>query len=318
MKKRKKSHGWLLFKMILMVTLAITCSKQPGSNPKANDELKDFDLKEKRAKVNETVINQKKDVISNIKAGKNQYISEKYGFAFNYNQLMINDKPSGHDVIELKHLSGDRAVISIRKPEPIEGSPEDYIREAHKGLGQKLYTRKEFKLGKYPALLAEFSQEVMKIKMRVIELTAVKDGYFYSLVVTMDDRYVDDVRQEFDVVVNSFRLLDTQVSLEERWKDELPKDFPHEVLPLYAVEQIYYVSGKSLATSRRLTVIYDSKESRENLINYYESVMQEAERLPAQGSAIIRGIKSGYIIEIEIESFAYLKKSRVTIRIALK
>lgn len=313
----KKSS--VFFNVILIILLAVACSKQTEMAKKAGEESKNSRMEEKEAKSKEPMAVEREDIISDIKIpGKNKYVSAKYGFSFSYNQLMLNDKPSGNEVIELRHLSGDRAVVSIRKPDPLEGNPEEYIKTAHKNWGQKLYVRKEMMLGKYPALLAEFSQEVMKIKMRVIELTAVKDGYFYSLIVTMDERYVDDVRQEFDIVVNSFRLSDVKVALEERWKDELPKDFPHEVLPLYAVDEIYYVSGQSLAEDRRLTVIYDSKESRENLIEYYEKVMDGAERLPASAPVVISGVKAGYIINIEMESLIYLKKTRVTVRIAIK
>lgn len=251
-------------------------------------------------------------------SGKNQYVSEKYGFALSYNQLMLNDKLTGNDILELRHISGDKAVLTIRKPESWEGNPEDYIKNAHKAPGQKIFVRREFRLGNYPALLAEFTQEVMRVKMRVIELTAIKDGYFYSLVVTMDERYVDDVRPEFDLVVNSFRLLDKKVTLEERWKDQLPADFPHDVLPLYAVDEIYYVSGKSLAQDKRITVMYDSKESQENLLKYYQDIMKDAEPLPARGQTLIAGVKSGYVIEINLETFEHLKQTRVTVRISTR
>lgn len=316
----EKNTDKIWFRLIMIAFfLAIivwSCSKSSSREEESGKAQKTVEAKEESIfKVNSI----KKEVEETEQflqvKGKNQYISEKYGFALSYNQLMLNDKLTGNDVLELRHLSGDRAVLTIRKPESWEGNPEDYIKNAHKAPGQKIFVRREFKLGNYPALLAEFSQEVMKMKMRVIELTAVKDGYFYSLVVTMDERYVDDVRQEFDLVVNSFRLLEEKGSLEERWKDQLPPDFPHDVIPLYAVDEIYYVSGKSLAQDKSITVMYDSKESRENLLKYYQDIMKDAEPLPSRGQTLIAGVKSGYVIEINLETFESLKQTRVTVRI---
>lgn len=305
MRIKKKRWMDILLSIYFLTAFISACSGPSNSNKEAGK-------REETAEAQQAISKNLTD------KGKNQYLSEKYGFAFSYNQLMLNDKLSGKDILELRHLSGDRAVLTIRKPESWEGNPEDYIRNAYKNTGQKIYVRKEFKLDNYPALLVEFSQQVMKIKMRVIELTAIKDGYFYSLVVTMDERYVDDVRQEFDVVVNSFRLLNQKVSLEERWKDQLPPDFPHDVFPLYAVDEIYYVSGKSLAQDKRITIMYDSKESWDNLFKYYQSLMKDAEALPARGQTLMAGIKSGYVIEINLETLEHLKQTRVTIRIYIR
>jgi hypothetical protein len=248
--------------------------------------------------------------------GQKEYISTKFGFAFKYDKLILNDKLQGNDVVELKHISGDKAVLSITKPDAWQKNPEDYIKMAYKDSGDKIYLRKEFKLGKSPALLAELTRSVMKIKMRIIELAAVKDGYIYSFVVTMDEKNVDDVRKEFDLVINSFRLLDTKVNIEDVWKEKLPSDFPHDVLPLYAVDEIYWVSGDSLKNSRELTVVYDSKEKQEKIFNHFSSVMSGAEGLVKNGTYSISGTKSGYSININIESFQYIDKRRVRIEIS--
>lgn len=73
---------------------------------------------------------------------------------------------------------------------------------AHQGLREKLYVQKKFKWGQSPAFLTEFSQEVMKIKIRVIEFVASKDGYICSLILTMDEGEVDDIHPEFYVFIN--------------------------------------------------------------------------------------------------------------------
>jgi len=313
-----KRDFFLLWSMLWLIVFLASCSKPSGPDTTKSGEEAEISSPAERAA---SLLSEKgkSEVSSQDRRteGEKEYVSEKYGFSFRYNLLMLNDKPSGNDILELKHLSGDKAVLTIRKPETWEKNPEDYFKTAYKDTGDKIYTRKEFKLGKYPALLVEFSRTVMKIKMRIIELTALKDGYFYSLVVTMDENYVDDVRQEFDLVVNSFRLLETKVDLENRWKDQLPADFPHDVLPLYGVDEIYYVSGNSLTKEGRLTVVYDSKESRENLLSYYADVMKDAAGL-VKSTYYLAGTKSGYPIEITLEWSEILKQCRVTIRISAR
>lgn len=308
----------LLWSLLWLTIFLASCSKPAGPDRPKSEEKTEITSPTKSdasilAEKGKTEVASREEKTK----GEKEYVSEKYGFSFRYNLLMLNDKPSGNDILELKHLSGDKAVLTIRKPEAWEKNPEDYFKTAYRDTGEKIYTRKEFKLGKYPALLAEFSRTVMKIKMRVIELTALKDGYFYSLVVTMDENYVDDVRKEFDLVVNSFRLLESKVDLESRWKDQLPADFPHAILPLYAVDEIYYVSGNSLTKEGRLTVIYDSKENRENLFSYYADLMKGAEGLVKRGN-YLAGTNSGYPIEITLEWSEILKQCRVTIRISAR
>ncbi len=309
----------ILWSVLWLIVFLASCSKPSGPDSTKKGEEAEISSP---AKSDASILSEKgkTEVASQDKKtkGEKEYVSEKYGFSFRYNLLMLNDKPSGNDILELKHLSGDKAVLTIRKPEAWEKNPEDYFKTAYKDSGEKIYTRKEFKLGKYPALLVELSRTVMKIKMRVMELTALKDGYFYSLVVTMDENYVNDVRREFDLVVNSFRLLETQVDLESRWKDQLPADFPHDILPLYAVDEIYYVSGNSLTKEGKLTVIYDSKESPENIFSYYADIMKEAEGLVKRGTYYLAGTKSGHPIEISLEWSEILKQCRVTIRISAK
>ena len=309
---------FFLFSLLWLASFLATCSKPSGPDRARGGEKPEIS---QQAKSDVSILSEKEktNIASRGKEtkGEKEYVSEKYGFSFRYNLLMLNDKPGGNDILELKHLSGDKAVLTIRKPEAWEKNPEDYFKTAYRDTGEKIYTRKEFKLGKYPALLVELNRTVMKIKMRIIELTAFKDGYFYSLVVTMDENYVDDVRREFDLVVNSFRLLETRVNLEKRWMDQLPADFPHDVLPLYGVDEIYYVSGNSLTKEGRLTVVYDSKESRENLLAYYADVMKDAAGL-VKSTYYLAGTKSGYPIEIILEWSDILKKCQVTIRISAR
>jgi len=316
--KAMKKIFLILLSTLWLVFFLTSCSKASGPERAESGEKTEISRQDKS---NASILSMKgkTNIASREKEtkGEKEYVSERYGFSFRYNLLMLNDKPSGNDILELKHLSGDRAVLTIRKPEAWEKNPEDYFKTAYKDTGEKIYTRKEFKLGKCPALLVEFSRTIMKMRMRIIELTAFKDGYFYSLIITMDENYVDDVRKEFDLVVNSFRLLDTRVDLESRWKDQLPADFPHDVLPLYGVDEIYYVSGNSLTREGRLTVVYDSKESRENLLSYYADVMKDAAGL-VKSTYYLAGTKSGYPIEITLEWSEILKRCRVTIRISAR
>jgi hypothetical protein len=148
-------------------------------------------------------------------SGLKEFSLEKYGFALKYDKLILNDKIDGDQFVELKHLSGDTATVTIKKPDPLVGDkPEEWLKNSFKTSDYKIYQRKEMKLGKYPGLLVEYAWKVMGKPIRTIDLTAYKDGYFYSLIVIMREENVEDVRKEFDKVVKSFNLFDSKVDLD--------------------------------------------------------------------------------------------------------
>ena len=253
-------------------------------------------------------------------SGKNEYTSEKYGFAFKYNQLKLVDKINGDNFVELTHLSGDKAVVSIKEPDPLMGDPEEWLKNAYKESEYKVYQRKEYKAGKYPALKVEFGWTVMKKPIRTMEVIALKDGYVYRLIITMNEQYVDDTRREFDIVADSFRLLDNKVDLEALtpWKEQLPEDFPHDVVPLFSVDKVTSVFGGSIAEKGYVTVRYDSKEEIDKLLDYYKDLMSKAEDFeynPVTASSQITGKMSGFKIEVKVVLYEKLDKCTVTVSI---
>ena len=243
--------------------------------------------------------------------GANEYISEEYGFAFTYNQLLLKEETEYDEFVSLTHLSGDKAVVKIQEPEFMNVEEfGEWLKTAWEDDDPDVtvYRRKEVNLNGYPALLVEIGQKIMGKQIRTIDLIALKDGYRYDLIVTMQEEYVEDVRIEFDVVVDSFRLLSNKVTLGETWKREMPDDFPYDLITLADVEDMNYTMGD---LSSRFSIAYFSEASKDDLKSFYLELMQDAQDLEVDYYDIT-GTKGGYEIGIEIDD-GYLTVSKVKI-----
>lgn len=237
--------------------------------------------------------------------------------------LMFDDRIDGERFAALTHLSGDKAVVHIKKPDSLVGDdPEAWLMNSYKMSPYQTHRRKELKLGKYPARLVEFSWKVLGKPIRTIDLTAYKDGYFYSLTVTMKEEFVDDTRKEFDVVVGSFMLSDKVVNLEELkpWKEQIPAGFPFDIIDLFGIEKVTSVLGREPPTGKRaLTVLYNVKKEKtyEEVIAYYHDLLKDSTDLKFSKDSErtrIYGTKSGYYFEIELRYYKTMKETTATIR----
>ncbi|HOP12124.1 MAG TPA: hypothetical protein PK629_11625 [Oscillospiraceae bacterium] len=252
-------------------------------------------------------------VESNVKTteGANEYISEQYGFAFTYNQLLLTEETEYDEFVSLTHLSGDKAVVKIQEPEFMSAEEfEEWLKTAWQDNDPEItvYRREEMTLKGYPALLVEISRTILGQQLRTIDLIALKDGYRYDLIVTMQEEYVEDVRTEFDVVVASFRLLSNKVDLGETWKRQMPDDFPYDIITLAYVEDMNYTMGD---LDSRFSIAYFSEASKDDLKEFYLELMQNAQELEIDYYDIT-GAKGGYEISIEIDD-GYLTESKVKI-----
>lgn len=257
------------------------------------------------------------------KAEQNEFLSEKYGFAFIYGDLILDDKVDGDRFAELKHVSGDSATVSIMKPDPMIGDdPEKWLMNSFKTSDYKIIERKELKLGKYPALLAEYSWNVLGKPIRTIDLTAYKDGYFFSLIVTMREENVEAERPEFDQVVESFMLLDNTIDLDalKPWKENIPKDYPFEVMDLFGLSELTSVFGKTVSEPGGLAVLYDVDEAinYEDTINFFKETLKDApdfDLSPHEDSTEISGTKAGYEFEVKVRYYKIMEKTTVTLNV---
>jgi hypothetical protein len=247
------------------------------------------------------------------------YIS-KYGFAMRYGALLLDDVPSGDRFLELKHLSGDTAVVRIQVPDELYGDPETWLKTAYDSSEYKTYVLDHSPLSGYPAVHVEYGWNVMKVPIRTIVVTAYKDGYFFSLVVTMKEANVEDVRKEFDSVVESFRLLKDKIDLEAMapWKESLPKGYPLDEVPLFAVDEIQTASGTALDVGGGFHLFYSSKGSYQDLIDHFAEVFDGAVGLDVdKGSEKTKmsGVKNGLDIEVEITYYKSLEYCNVSVRV---
>jgi len=243
--------------------------------------------------------------------GANEYISEEYGFAFTYNMLMLKEETEYDEFVSLTHLSGDKAVVKIQEPEFMSADEfEEWLKTAWQDNDPEItvYRREEMTLNGYPALLVEISRTVMGQQFRTIDLIAVKDGYRYDLIVTMQEEYVEDVRTEFDVVVDSFRLLSNKVTLGETWRRQMPDDFPYDIITLAYVEDMNFTMGD---LDSRFSIAYFSEATKDDLKAFYLELMQNAQELEIDYYDITC-VKGGYEISIEIDD-GYLTESKVKI-----
>ncbi|NTV89011.1 MAG: hypothetical protein HGA22_01395 [Clostridiales bacterium] len=254
-------------------------------------------------------------------SGATEYVSEKYGFAFKYEKLMLNDTIDGDRFIELMHMSGDKAYLTISKPEFLkEGeNPEVALKDYFKGTDFKVLDRKELKLSKYKAVLVSYNSTVMGKEFRFKELKAYKDGYYYTLAAVMDEQFADDVEKEFKVVFDSFRLLNNTVDLEAAapWKEAIPEDYPYDLLMPYKVGEIYNVLGEAY-TGSNLLVTYDVMEEvpYEEVREYFRSKMEGWEGFeydPGVEDTKINGNNDGHQFAVTIRRYELLDQVRVSI-----
>lgn len=272
--------------------------------------------------------NQAGDGVSVKAEGDNEFIREEYGFGFRYNLLGVDDKIHGDQFVELSFISGDTATVSIQKPDPLVGdNPEQWLMNSFKSSDYQIYERKEMKIGKYPALLVEYGTEILKTPMRIIDLTAYKDGYFYSLIVVMKEESAEDSRQQFDVVVDSFTLFDNIVDLDKLklWKEAIPDDFPFDLVELIGVEEVESVWGDPMTESGYLTVIYDVKQeiTNEEVQKYYNDLLKGSEGYEYDEGTDPEGVKKteiygsvpGYRVEVVLRYYPLMEKTTVKVDI---
>lgn len=239
--------------------------------------------------------------------GDIEYVNEKYGFAFKYNMLMMDDTISGNQFVELKHLSGDMGIVSIRKPEKWElEDPEATIRNAFMSGDYEMVRREELMLGEYPAVLGEFMWEVMGSPLQTMILETYKDGLYYSVAVNMNPLYVEDVRTEFDIVINSFRLLDTGMKLEvfRPWAEAFPQDYPFDLLEPYKLDQVIYTFGDSMEEGFKVSYYAQDDVPYEEIKAYYHSLLEGAPDFdPNVGRMMIdmQGTLEGYFVTLGFE-----------------
>jgi hypothetical protein len=246
-------------------------------------------------------------------AGANEYVSKDYAFSFKYNNLTLDSKIDGNQFAELASASGDKAVVTIVEPDKIYGdNPEEWLLKSYETSENTIENRKILKLGKYNARLVEYSWKVGGKPIRTIDLTAYKDGLYYSLIVTMKEENVKAVRQEFDTVVNSFTLADTVVSLDalKPWKTQLPADYPLNVIDLYGIREIYSVVGKTLQPGKGfIAVQYYPKDqySAADIGKMFQDSLKDAQNFKytdVSEEIKITGTKAGYDFKIQISKYS--------------
>jgi len=165
----------ILIACVLVLTATFSCSKKEppendGTEGKAMQGQTGAEYQDKNNKA--TKDNKSAD---KVKPGENKYVNQKYGFSLTYNRLMFDDKIAGDRFAELTHLSGDKAVVHIKEPDPLVGDdPEAWLMNSYKTSPYLIHRRKELRLGKYPARLVEFSWKVLGKPIRTIDLTAYK------------------------------------------------------------------------------------------------------------------------------------------------
>lgn len=210
--------------------------------------------------------------------GENRYENPDLGFSFEYNKLMLDTQVNDDTFATLMHLSGDKATVTVAVPNDILDDPEAWLKKEGTTKDYKTFQDKVMTLDGYPARLNEYEISMMGTLYRTINLTALKDGYFYTLTVLMNAAYVEDTRTEFDVVVGSFSLSDKKVDLEKLalWKSEVPSDFPFDTVPFFQVDSIYGVFGKSMAESGHLDVTYIVKDgfTEEDALKFYDDILK--------------------------------------------
>lgn len=251
------------------------------------------------------------------------YVSEQYGFSFRYGALILDDTIDGDQFVKLEDELGNSATVTISKPDELIGDdPEAWLKEAFISSDYKIVRRENTTLSSYPALLVEFTWEVLGKPVRTIEWIALKDEYFFQLVVTMKEETVKTSRKAFDEVVDSFSLLDTLVNLEAQkpWLDKIPKDYPFEIVDLYGLSELTSVFGTEISASKLVTIIYDLKKdiSYEEAVKYFSDALKDAQGLdvsPHSEKTNIEGIQGGFDFDIEVRSYKTLGKTTVSIAI---
>ncbi len=256
--------------------------------------------------------------------GANEYISSDYGFSFKYNNLKLDSKIDGDQFAELTHLSGDKAIVKIHEPDKIYGNnPEEWLMKSFETSEYNVHNRKLLKLGNYNARLVEYSWKVGGKPIRTIDLTAYKDGLFYNLIVTMKEENVNNVRGEFDVLVNSFALSDKTVDLQalKPWRTQLPADYPVDVIDLYGIEKIHAVIGDKFEPGKGFISVHyyvKDKYTAEDISKMFQDSLKDSQNFKVSDSSSatkIEGIKSGYNYKIEINKSSKGKISLVKVEV---
>ncbi len=239
--------------------------------------------------------------------GENTYENPDLGFSFQYNKLMLDTESDDETYATLMHLSGDKARVTVAVPDAILEDPEAWLKKEGTTKDYKTFKDQVMTLDGYPARLNEYEVSMMGKLYHTINLTALKDGYFYTLSVLMDAAYVEDTRTEFDVVVGSFSLSNKVVNLEtlELWKSEVPSDFPFDTVPFFEVASIYGVFGKSMAEDGHLDVTYVVKDgiTEEEVIQFYDDLLKGTggyARDNGRSGEEITGTLGQYAIEVQV------------------
>jgi len=242
--------------------------------------------------------------------------SSDYGFSFRYKDLALDSVPDGDDFADLTHLSGDKAIVSIKIPDKLYGDPAAWIKTAYDNNAYTTQVLKHFTLDGYPAVLVEFSWTVMKVPMRAINLIALKDGYFYTLNVSMREANLGDVRSSFDLVVSTFHLSTKKIDLAalEPWKAKLPAGYPLDLVPLFAVDSID-TSGTNAAGSYFM-VHYIANGKYQDIIDHFKKVMADAQKPDISVGTEhteMTGVKGGFNVEIDIKYYPLINDCNVSV-----
>jgi hypothetical protein len=158
------------------------------------------------------------------------------------------------------------------------------------------------------------------VAVRQLVVIALKDGRFFSLVVTMQEANVAGERVEFDLVVRTFHLQAKPVDFSplDAWKAKLPTGFPIEDIPLFGVNDLRTVSGTSLDDAGGFAVYYTSRASYDDIYAAYEAMLSGAASVQKEKDAekaALQGVKGGLKIEVEIVPYPLIESCNVSVRV---
>lgn len=325
--KRRGGSGVRLVVAALAIIVALVilsgCQGKAPADSVTQGQAKESEVPVQESSDNTTPVTDKAADTGSGGIGENVYSHPQLGFSFEYNQLMLDDKMDGDVYATLMHLSGDKAEITVAKPNDILEDPEAWLKKTGTTKDYKTYVDKVMTLNGYPARLNEYEVTMMGTLYRHILLTVFKDGYFYKLSILMNAAYVEDVRTEFDVVVKTFNVTQDKVDLEALalWQQALPDNFPKEAVPLFEVAEIYGVNDFGLAEKGALVVEYVLKPevTPEAVLEFYDALLKGSEgyvKEKRRQGQVIEGSVKGYSLEVVVGD--YLGDMHVTIDIKRK
>lgn len=301
----------LLFTLILLAS----CAK---ANPESSAQSSGPATSRPATSVQDQDNDRKQETTSKTKERPGAIaFSSKYGFSLSYYDLVLDDIPDGEEFAELTVPNApdikDNVVVEIRVPDKLYGDPATYIAN-YKGSGHEDLVVEHLTLDGYPAVRNEFRWTVMKTPMRTIVLTALKDGYFYDVIVTMrEDNAVDETfRERLAYVVDTFHLSSEKIDLEQLapWKAALDPAYPLDLVPLYKVDELDYVSKPG--NSNYFGVSYYTKAQYQEAIDFYKETFAAYDHQDFSYGDLSCS-KDGYQIEVEIEENKTLETVRVAI-----